>query len=272
MCRILVSAYRRDSSIYRDFIEYFIRASEKDVLLEKISRYSSHGDGWGLAGIGLSSNKPVIFYQKSLLPVYHGISRDLLVNLISKTELYDETYLLIHSRLASKTEPLGEKYSHPYEERIGNKLILWFIHNGSVDKASLANTLGISDPWYYTDSWIATKYIAKNLETCITEKNIDHCIVTIYENLRKYTRSALNTGLLILYDQKPYLYASHYYIKDIEEQLDRREYYSLYAYQDQDIALIASSTIKHYSDHSMYQLEQGIYRVEPGKITLIHSF
>jgi len=273
MCRILVYSGRTIVDPIGKYIKAFIDASENDIYLEKISRFKSHGDGWGIVALGITKGKTTVLYYKSILPIYHQISREIIDLFINRMSRIDEIYLLQHSRLSSVQEPYGEVFTHPFEIRVNKEITLWFIHNGGVDKYALSNEFENVNPILYTDSWIAAMYIGKVLGNCISGVNdVDKCVVEAYEGLRKHTLSALNTGLLILYRDKPFLYASFYHVNYDSLSIDHKNYYTLHYYQGENNALIVSSTVKHYVDVELKPLEQGLYRLEPGKISLIKKY
>ncbi len=275
MCRILVIANRpRVDDKYVEFINAFIKASKNDVYLEKISRSGrkSHSDGWGLAGIGLVDVHPVILYYKTILPIYHSVSREILNLFNTRIKHYNELFLVLHVRLSSIKEPYGEKYVHPFEVKISKRGILWFIHNGEVDKTTLYREAGVESPYYYTDSWIAALYLAKYMEKCIARvDDVENCVVEAYNKLLEYVVTALNTGLLVFYDNQPFLYASFYHREYNKLEHERKIYYQLRMYRETETSVIASSTIDYYIG-GMEEAEQGLYRVLPGKIIKIANF
>lgn len=274
MCRILVLAGKpRINTRYIDFINAFIRSSEYDHYLTMISRArKSHGDGWGLAGIGLIHDEPTILFHKDILPIYHSLSRDIINLFINRIKRYDEIYLILHARLSSIKEPYGMIYAHPYEARIGEKGFLWFIHNGGIDKIRIYREAGVETPYYYTDSWIASLYIARNLSRCIEKTvDIDNCIVEVYEKLVENVLSALNTGLLVYLENKPFLYASFYYKNFDELDSRKKDYYQLKTYSSKTLNLVVSSSIDYYIKH-VKNIQQGIYKILPDKIIKIVNF
>ncbi len=272
MCRILtLSAKPGSTKEYVEFIHKFIDASENDVYLQKISSRKSHGDGWGLAAIGLTDGEPVVIFHKTILPIYHDLSRDEIELFIERMNRYDQLYLLLHARLSSRREPYGERYTHPFEV-LYDDLAIWFIHNGGVDKKELGKTLGLN-PIYYTDSWIAAYYIAKYLRQCIVKpEDMDNCVVRAYDELLKYTLSALNTGLLLLYGNNIRLYTSYYLSPSKRGDENLINYYQLHYLKLRELASIGSSTLKHYIDKRLESLEMGLYRLEPGDIATLKNY
>ena len=275
MCRFmsLVSKPKLNDK-YRELLDVFTKMSEYDVFLEKITsgRRKSHGDGWGLAGVGVIRDTPAILFHKSILPIYHSVSRDVLELFMNRIKRYETVYLVIHARLSSASEPYGERYTHPFEVEIGDSgNYLWLVHNGGVNKRELGKEIGLTNPYYYTDSWVTALYIARYLEKCVSSPDdIENCIVTAYTGITKYVveGSALNTGLLLFWNGKPYLYTTYYY-REGGKDGDRKEYYQLHMYIDEHNGVIASSTIRNYIDN-VKPVDNGIYRVEVGKVIKIH--
>uniref|UniRef100_A0A7C4D7T6 Glutamine amidotransferase type-2 domain-containing protein n=2 Tax=Staphylothermus marinus TaxID=2280 RepID=A0A7C4D7T6_STAMA len=274
MCRILISSFNTDKiDVFKDILNSFIKSSERDILLEKLSNRSSHSDGWGLASIGLANNTPSILFHKTLLPIYHSQSRDIVELFIKRMELYDNIKVIVHSRLSSRREPYGERYSHPFEV-LENNLTIWFIHNGGVDKKELSKEIGIN-PYYYSDSWISAIYISKYLNKCVEkETDLDNCVIDSYRNLIKYTieNSALDTGLLLLYKDTPYLYTSFYVKGYMEMNDDRKEYYNMYKYVEEGFIAVSSSTVKYYSSRDFSLIEQGLYSIRNNNLVKLDSY
>ena len=276
MCRILVLS-GRDKSIYASVFSGFVEASKHDIYLKMLGRtHTSHSDGWGIVAVGLANSKPVVMKHKSLIPIYDDISKRVLELFENRLTRYDEAFLLLHSRLSSRKEPYGEEYTHPYEYT-GHNIASWFIHNGGIDKYELARILELN-PHLYTDSWTASIYISRLVDECVGEGiDIDRCVVEAYRELLKHTVSALNTGLLVLYNDGVYLYSTHYVCKDYLERAGRKEelerYYQLYKSISTETVLVASSTQKHYMRNwNMKPVEPGIYRLEPGEIIKLDAF
>jgi len=263
MCRIMVSYIKpRENSEYLDLVKAFVSLSEHDVTLEKLSngRFKSHSDGWGLAAIGLAGDKPVLMYHRYILPIYHDLSRYILNQYVERISRYDEAYLIIHSRLSSRGEPYGEKFNHPFEV-IGSKHMLWFIHNGGVDKYGLSKLVGVN-PILYTDSNIAAIYLSKNIDKCLDETtDVNACVEKAYIGLTKYIseKSALNTGLLVLHNDKPYLYASFYMWRNMDEL--RTSYYQLMSIEKNGLLSIISSGLRSELVGEMKLIEEGLYRL-----------
>lgn len=274
MCRILVSSFSINYyELFREVLYYFKSSSENDVVLKKISSISKHRDGWGLVAVGSADNYPAVLFHKTVLPIDHDLSRQVVELFLERLKMYDNVKILVHTRLSSRREPYGEKYTHPFEV-IGNKLTIWFIHNGGVDKKSLGKEIGVY-PYLYTDSWIAAMYVSKYLDKCVVNENdLDNCVTNTYRKLVEYTidGSALNTGLLVLYGDKPYLYASFYVKKYDEMSIDRREYYNMYSYVEGEFTAVASSTIKYYSSRDFKPIKQGLFLIENSGLREIDNY
>ncbi len=276
MCRILVFAgkhVQENEEIFINYLKTHVKASENDPFLNKITsgKKKSHGDGWGLTGIGYcEKNIPAILIYKTILPIYHDLSREVLELFINRMKKYGELYLILHSRVGSKKEPYGEKYTHPFEI-IGDEYVLWFIHNGDVDKKELALELGIN-PWLYTDSWIAAIYVSRRIKQCVSsEKDLDNCVYEAYNSLSKYivSRSALNTGLLILYNNNPYLYSSYILGEEAREHEELVKYYQLYSCKNNEFNTIVSSTTAYYLGQDCIEIDQGVYKLSFEKLEKI---
>jgi len=258
-------------------LDLFVKMSENDPVLNVVTggKWRSHGDGWGLAGIGIARGErgvPAVLFHKSIIPVYDPYSLKILELFKSRILRLSGVYLIAHSRLSSASEPYGERYAHPFEVRFGDTNYLWLVHNGGIDKVSLARELESLNPYYYTDSWIAAIYLAKRLEQCVkTSSDLDNCVAEVYMSLAEYVKegSALDTALLLLYSGEPALYAT-YYTRGLSDPA-LEEYHRLYALTGESSWIVASSTIKHYTQGAT-SLEQGVYRVDEKGLRKIESF
>jgi predicted glutamine amidotransferase len=249
VCRILVGfmsgefAKKELSNVVEDFIE----SSRKDPYLAEVTRghRESHDDGWGLAVAGVRKGLMTIFYEKSAIPIFSDVSRELLRVFVSKLSRYDELYLLLHSR-ATGTEPLGTSNAHPYEVdfKLGK---IWFIHNGSIDKLRASREAGM-DPHLHVDSRIAAELLAKYLSSCAAScEDLDRCVATAYEKLyNEYTREgdALITGLLTYCGENDVrLYATSL-VRGYETMDEaRKTYYTVYRVWGDGYNVVSSSTL-----------------------------
>ncbi len=276
MCRLVIAALRPSEALreLRILAMGLVEASAYDPYLEAVSRgrRASHGDGWGLAAIGIARGRPVVLNHKSILPIYHEISRSVLELFMERLGMYDELYLAIHARASSRGEPYGAEYAHPY--RVDTEFgAIWLVHNGGVDKISIARELRLS-PWLYTDSQMLAIYIAKRLERCATKlEDLDSCVADIYRDARRFlsTCSALHTGLLVLYQDTARLYASAYVAEWDRCDNERKLYYQLYSFTKPGIVTITSSTLTLYIGKAieLAPFNHGIYRLEIGKTVKI---
>ncbi|OYT39061.1 MAG: hypothetical protein B6U89_04825 [Desulfurococcales archaeon ex4484_58] len=271
MCRLLVLRAKPNNKI-NEFIDALVKASENDVILEKLTsgRRKSHRDGWGVSAIGIADYTLSLLYHRSLLPIFHEQSKYLLNIFKEHIQRYSEIYLLLHSRASSKREPYGEKYVHPFMVE-KETFTLWFIHNGSVEKRELASKLDIS-PWIHSDSEILSYYISRELDKCIDKQaDIDNCVVEIYRDIYKYTtrKSALNTGLMILWKNHIHLYLTYYTWETRESE---KEYYQIYSYRGEEVIGAFSSTLKYHIKDKVTPIEQGLYKFEVDKLEKIYDF
>ncbi len=269
MCRLLVllSKPRNENQFLEKIIDYFVKASVNDVYIKG----RGHRDGWGFVCLAYSEStgKPVVLSFKTLSPIDSIYSKSILNRFVEKVSVYDEVYLMIHSRLGGLTEPYGEEHVHPYFFK-GKNHLLWFIHNGGVDKFRLSEFVG-ENPLLHTDSWFTAAYISFKMNNC--SSGVDECVVSIYSDLAEYIskNSSLNTGLLILQNGEHHLYVS--YIPRAEAASN--VYYALYQYVGETNIAVFSSTIHYYmvQEDKRYvdnvkQLKPGVYKLSfKNKIT-----
>ncbi len=281
MCRILVGLVGREfaRTELSSLVEGFIGSSRKDPYLAGITggRRESHDDGWGLAVAGFRNGALTIFQERAALPVFSDVSRELLRVFTGKLGMYEELYLLLHSR-ATVAEPLGTSNAHPYEVdfKLGR---VWFIHNGSIDKLRASQEAGM-DPHLHVDSHVAATLIAKYLSGCVAAcEDLDQCVPVAYEKLyNEYAREgdALITGLLTYCGGSDVrLYATS--LVRGYEGLDnaRKAYYSIYRVWGDGFNLVSSSTlVDHYARLSSFYKslrQQEVLKMERDSIKTLLS-
>lgn len=275
MCRIMSLAFTSEKSNLVDlFIDAFIKASRYDPYLERLSSEASHGDGWGIASISFQDNKPHVYYYKSADPVYTDTSEKALKSIVNDLKKHDYSLVIIHARKASSSEPVGEKYSHPFYIEVDG-LKAWFIHNGSADKKILGDKLGL-DPRTHVDSELLGRLLVLEIDKCLGSGGvIQDCVYRAYSVSKEYIleKSALNTSLLISRNTWCELYTSHW-VKNPGSDA-RREYYSIIAYETRGFTASGSITIKNYLPGDVKAmikvLEPGIYNLTPEGISRIFN-
>lgn len=281
VCRVLVGLISREfaKTELSELVEGFAESSRKDPHLARVTegRRESHDDGWGLAIAGFKNGTLTIFHEKTALPIFSEVSRELLRIFTSKLSRYEELYLLLHSR-ATVTEPLGTNNAHPYEVdfKLGK---MWFVHNGSIDKLRASQDAGM-DPHLHVDSRIAAELLAKHLSACATTcEDLDQCVATAYEKLyNEYTREgeALITGLLsYCRGDDVRLYATSL-VRGYENLDDaRRAYYSVYRVWGNGFNIISSSTLVDYyvriSNFSKSIQQQKVLKIEHDSVKTLLS-
>lgn len=278
MCRLLALVFSRvvDEYLLDTILESFTLSNEYDPYLERASRGKSrsHDDGWGLAIAGLVDGQPVTAYYKSLEPIFYESSRRMLKLFSRKIRNYQPLYLVLHARKASAREPYGLDYVHPFM-RLSDSGAAWFVHNGGADKKALAEKLGVY-PWLRVDSELLGHYVMDQVLSCAeSEENIDTCVVEAYSEAKNYvaSRSALNTALLVLFKDMPYLYITHW-LRELHEN-DLRDYYAVIAYKGEHLVFAGSISIREYAPRNIlsdiHVLEPGVYRLAPGHVVKVSN-
>ncbi len=277
MCRLLALAGKDlGEDLIKLLVDVFVEGSKHDVYLEKITggRVYAHDDGWGLVAISLFDNKPTVAYHRAIEPIFHESSKYILGLFARRISRYNFTYLALHSRKASRREPYGLEYLHPFM-RISERGAAWFAHNGGANKTELARKLSVN-PWLRVDSELLGHYLMEIALTCTDSGgHVDECVKRAYSEAKNYVveRSALNTILLLLVDDKVSLYVTHHIRGVVDE--DTKLYYTIIAYSEDNITLAGSITILNYLPptyrEKAVKLEPGVYRVEPGELVKLIS-
>lgn len=269
MCRLLALAGRSvDANMLRSIIYAFVESSRHDPYLARIIEGrapSSHDDGWGLVAVGIIDGEPTIAHYKTVEPIFSGHSREVLDLYLKKISGYEELYVVIHARKASRREPYGVEYAHPYM-MLSERAAAWFAHNGGANKKQLAEKLGVN-PWLRVDSELLGFYVMDTAISCIEGGGrIDSCVVEAYQIAKHYVvdGSALNTVLLILHCTEPHLYVTQW-IKQPKSQL-HKEYFDYVSYVNSTLAFAGSISIRDYLPRNLSTqvVEPGIYKLKPG--------
>lgn len=139
MCRML--AIKRDGP---EEVSLLLEALAKAAQHDVFDNMSSHADGWGVYAIG---DQGALHYR-SVTPAWE----DPTYALIAKTAGSFKA-LIVHARMASRGEPKGSPlFSQPFLVQVNERYVA-LAHNGSVNKARLAEWLGFRvDLSYVTDS------------------------------------------------------------------------------------------------------------------------
>ncbi|MEM3927185.1 MAG: hypothetical protein QXU13_06380 [Desulfurococcaceae archaeon] len=275
MCRLLAMYVTRNNLDHaKAFLHAFVESNKYDPYLEKASKGAivSHDDGWGIVVVGYVDNTPSVISNKVLNPIFDEYSKRLMDLIINRLKGYEEVYLLIHARKASRKEPYGVEYLHPFMYLAENGA-MWFAHNGGAYKEKLAKQFGVY-PWIRVDSELLGYFVMNNVEECIGKGNdMDKCLSETYKLAKDYVveRSALNTGLLFLHNRDSYLYVTHW-IKGIVED-DLRNYYLFMRYVSNGIVAMGSISIIEYLDIDAKKhvelVEPGVYKVHRNNVTMI---
>lgn len=275
MCRIYAHVVKNpDEELLKKFVEAFVESNKYDHYLAKISstRHASHDDGWGLVAIGLIDGEPTVSHYKTVEPIFYETSKRILDLYIKRISRYDELYLVIHARKASRREPYGTEYAHPFV-MITDVGASWFVHNGGADKKALAEKLGVHY-WMRVDSELLGYYVMDSVLSCIGGGGeVDNCVAEAYASAKHYIvkGSALNTALLVVAGNKPYIYVTHW-VREPSTP-DHQKYFEIVSYMNPTMSFAGSISIKEYLageySSAMTSVEPGVYRLKPGSIEKI---
>ncbi|AEA12446.1 glutamine amidotransferase class-II [Thermoproteus uzoniensis 768-20] len=197
-----------------------------------------HGDGWGYAVYTMGGS--LAYYRSA-----RAIWKDPHVPPLGLAGL-------AHARAASKGEPLGLLYAHPFQAETPDGRVIYVAHNGSVDKTALAAALGL-DPKLFSDSWLLALFLAARWadpEAALAEA-------------LKYVKTALNLAVLELPGPKAYAY-SYYRLPEGPDRDVYERYYRLYRVRGNGWEAVVSSTLVRHIGGAPEPLELGrLYVLEP---------
>lgn len=188
-------------------------AAENDPIAEMFGGESSHEDGWGYVIAGEDGS---LHHYRTSKPIYNDLHRI--------PEMVGGFSAIFHVRKASDKTTIRPAFAHPLLEDNENEL-LFFAHNGSLEKEPLAKALGFAG--ITIDSELAAKLYARDGTKCM-------------RLLEKNTKSALN--LLIMHINrktgKAQIYYKKYYVKP-----EKAEFYDLYYKELDNGRTVYSSTL-----------------------------
>ena len=172
--------------------------------------------------------------------------------------------LVLHARRASRREPRGSLYAHPYIHTIagrGGQRIVALAHNGGVEKEPLALQLGV-DPQAYTDSQLLAVWLAWQL-------SYGRSIAEALSEARQYTKTALDLAVAVIDPAgDAVLYVNGYIKPGLDER--RVEYYKPIIFHGDGVDGYMSSTIKTLAERENLNLayEEADSRLESYKLRI----
>ncbi|WP_256205127.1 hypothetical protein [Aeropyrum camini] len=176
----------------------------------------------------------------------------------------------MHARRASRGSPRGTANAHPFAVKAVMRdgvMEFYLAHNGSLEKSSLAASLGVRAEGY-TDSHLLALSIAREAE--LTGEDLSGLLAKHYEHVK----TAYNIAVLTLKDSagrlEPALYLAAGSRDDLGEEVKR--YYQHFIFEDSGAAGMASSTVYHLAlregvagrlGTSFSPAGGGVYRIAP---------
>jgi len=287
MCRQLFTIISREAiSTLIQLLNAYRKAVWYDPLLEKIRGVRSHCEGVGVVIASATNGSWRIYYERFDANEYAGDS--CMVNLSALDAIiervreivvgggWDRLVVMMHSRRASRGEPRGTLYAHPFHYSVigsHGAIDLFFSHNGGVDKNQLANTLNIRGPLnVYSDSFLAGLFLSNMLS-----KGYD--ITTATRRLSSFVKStsALNLNILALSSDGVKTRVKAYVVgllgHKAEKDPNLRAYYEPILVRGRGLIGYVSSTVKDYcstmSGLSFNILNSELVEIDP--MTLSYS-
>lgn len=242
MCRVALYIFRgpRPAGLRAVSLSFSL-ASQHDVVMERYRRgRRSHNHGWGLLYVERRFEEFSLCHHRSSLPLRSTELARVLRGLVG--EGLDWGLLVLHSRLTGG-EPINVLNSHPFHAALEGGGHLWLAHNGSVDKAALANELGLAQlQERYADSYFLTHWVARGMDEPTPE--------ALLRSLRKIVerglvKTALNIAAVVLGEQGSVGAVALNYVAPGASHLG--DYYRLHELSPAPGAtLVASSTVAYY--------------------------
>jgi predicted glutamine amidotransferase len=234
-----------------ELIDSLIKSAERDPYLElRGVRPPSHGDGWGYVVIDVYDRDLIsVSEYRSLRPIFEDpVARESYLDDSAR-----KVVEVFHARKSSVGMARNIFSVHPIGLYTRAGLRLYVAHNGTLNKASLAKllSLGPEDPFTKrcSDTCLLAEYLARNLGEALD--------ISLLEEVKKYTVSALNLILVLLAEDRVEVVYGSYYKKN-------EEYYRLYVAEADNFLAVASSTLIDYYRPRVplewFQLGNGEYR------------
>jgi len=267
MCRIIIVHGKGElvSQIYSEVFESLIKASKNDPYLAKLfdKEEASHKDGWGRLNINIYQRKISLTVHKSIRPIYLETPSTMPI-IYPKEVPSREDYVIdfVHARAKSRGMPRNIFSVHPLESITKNGYRLFLIHNGSVYKEKIIEdmTFKMNNKYkeLYTDSYFLSMYLAN-----IIEDEIDEHVI---RKAAEYTKTALNIGLVLMTNDYLYIATGSFY-KEGDKPIERKNYYKMYRYAEDDMVVYVSSTIVDFEEYkpktisSWTEVENGYFEI-----------
>lgn len=260
MCRLLLAAISREAvSTLLQLLDAYRKAVWSDPLLEKVYGGKSHCDGVGVVVALAMGGSWSIYYER--FDAYGYTSDPCMANLSALDAVlervrgivigggWDRLVLMIHSRRASRGEPRGTLYAHPFHYNIvgsNGTIDLFFSHNGGVDKERLADMLDVKGSLdMYSDSLLAGFYLSNMLSK-------GYNIVAAVKSLALFVKpkSALNLNMLLFSSDGTKTRARAYAVgllgSEAKNDPNRRAYYESILVLGRGLVGYVSSTVRDY--------------------------
>ncbi|ASJ00800.1 class II glutamine amidotransferase [Thermococcus gorgonarius] len=251
MCRIAF-LYGENVDLMREVVNATVKASKKDRYKEALGYGPEHGDGWGTVSFSLSErNRPKrVHYYASIDPIFED--SDGINELMTFIEGSQRTVTIIHSRYTSAGAS-NLFNTHPFHFS-GKDFELWFVHNGTMKKESLAEALGVKPSEEISDTYLLGKLLSSGIEKLTTDS-----IIRQFNEASKHTKSAMNT-MSVFQTVKGELYGviTSYVAKDIRENKKAIDYYKLFVLQSGDLFAVVSSTIANIVHEKFQRTEEAL--------------
>lgn len=240
MCRLL-ALVGKNLDRYLDYVDSFTMASKCDPYLAELSgsgTCGSHDDGWGYAVVGVDRDgRFVSQHYRTTIPVFHD--QEGLNYLKSLLSRYSLLSAIVHSRkLAEGSARIVN--THPLH--FGWKgFEMWIAHNGLMDSEALSKDLNISRIPDITDTYYLGEYIYRAL-SYVNRKEL----VEALKNAARYTKTAMNT-LIILYDDNKMITSVTFYLtKSRINNPSAFRYYKILTRNSGEFYTFFSSSLLYY--------------------------
>jgi glutamine amidotransferase len=260
MCRMLAARFVAGASeVAGELLGCLAEASRSDPYLAAIAGDGRHCHGYGyVAALRRGRAWRLMHERFDAEPVLSG-EEACAANLEALDEAvkrlsgileagWDEVAILLHSR-RTRGEPRGQVAAHPFREEVtlsterGAEVSeLYLSHNGGVEKARLAELIGLGDSSIYTDSHVFLKYLARRLEGA-HYLDAPSAIASVVAESKPYVKSALDICILLNVPSAGPMLAAAAYVAEKDDPR-RWRYYEPVLVESEGLAGYVSSTVR----------------------------
>ncbi len=242
-CRLAAFYTEKSSHLDRIFTALKEASRHDEYAVTLPSPFSSHGDGWGYAGVSLGRGESLAVY-KTTAPIWEGEAPAMPPPLVA----------ILHARKASSHTPVNLPAAHPYLVAASDGTLLAVAQNGGVSRSGLAgllDSLGAPHPKpeSVSDSHLYAYLIAHlySGDTRSLAEILEEAYLLVERRGLKHR--CLNTMALALTPRGEVELAATRHIKTVNKAV--LDYCELFTVEAEGLRAVVSSTVaRHLAEYN----------------------